>query len=115
MPTSTHRLRAAIHYWLRSNDPAFDTRLYSHDEWLIRHESFGNDAPLTMVAGTPMYRVLNTLAGPEGIDLEQAFSRLLKHHGYLYELGYAWSVHFHPLKSGTAPLALTPSAKEGDQ
>ncbi len=97
---SIDALKKAIEEWARKNDLWSDCRFYSMAEWAARKEPYGNDGVLlTLTTEGPLNHVLN-LHDINGnfrysIKMQEEFRQLVAAHGYWYEMGYSWTVHFY--------------------
>jgi len=77
--------------FLRKNELDTDVAFYTQKEWKDRGEPFGNDAVLSMTFEGSLYEVLNYGGG----ELNDEFYAIAERHGYMVEMGYAWSAHFY--------------------
>jgi len=83
-------------YW-RAQDLWFDTRWYTPQEWAERGEEYGHKAVLNLTCEGPLNHALNY--GWEEhppFHTQTRSQEIAEAHGYWFELGYAWSVHFYP-------------------
>ena len=84
-------LKQEYEKFLKDNELSIDTCFYTQDEWKARGEPFGNKAELSLTFEGALYHVLNYHGG----KLAEKFYALAAKHGYMVELGYAWSAHFY--------------------
>lgn len=91
-------LRKDLDAWLDADGGRLrgDARIYSAEEWADRGEPYGRTSALTLtIDGSPLYMALNH--GEPSWDIMEELDAIANRHGYWWELGYAWSVHFYPL------------------
>lgn len=76
--------------------------LYTLEEWKDRGEEFGNDAAGgTMAVDGLVYRLMNYGAAgdfPKSRNqwlFVDKFTKFCDKHGYHFDFGFAWSVHFY--------------------
>ena len=77
--------------FLKENELDVDVGFYTKEEWCARGEPFGNTAEISMTFEGALYEVLNY----DGGDLAEKFYAIAEKHGYMVEMGYAWSAHFY--------------------
>lgn len=85
----------AVAGWIEANGMK-PVPFYSNQQWRERGETLCQDAHLTAVIdGSDFGALLNSL-GVSDAELYDSFVCLLESLGWMFELGYAWSVHFWP-------------------
>jgi hypothetical protein len=90
-------LAEALNAWLDADDRLRrgDARLFSPEEWNARGEGYGTTAELTLIIdGSPLFAALNY---SEPRQYYRELERIARRHGFWFELGHAWSVHFYRL------------------
>lgn len=96
--------------FLIENDLFYDLRIYFNDMAIDSNKGiledikgstffeFANDDTVSMSFEGPFYRVMNLgFENETYASLENQFSEILEHHGFYYELGYAWSLSLYDL------------------
>ena len=108
--TPPAEFHTALVEWLRSgtdhdfwdsDDPVHSRcgRLYTQSQWQDRGEPYGNTAAGgTLITEGDLCAGLNYGFPRDGDwQLMEEFQTFLAGHGYWYELGFHWSLHFYPL------------------
>ncbi len=85
----------ALAGWIEVNGMR-PVHFYSGDEWRAREEGIGDDAHLSAVIESSELATLLNSVGTSNEDQYASFVALLESLGWVFELGYAWSVHFWP-------------------
>ena len=88
-------LQRAVAAWLEYRDLRPEKCLFhTDDEW-------SNGRGETMASGAKLHANIEecrlssmTSYGWDSDELEEEFDALLEKHGYYYEIGYSWSIHF---------------------
>jgi hypothetical protein len=103
--STTPRHRAAVaplkhavqRYLKRKGLNGPDVHYYSKRAWQERGEPFGNDAPLSMTFEGGLNHVLNYPETRAAQQVRTDLEDLAHAHGFWWEQGYAWSLHFYAL------------------
>ncbi len=84
---STDRLKDALNRWC--DDHGFARfRFFTHDELIARKEDMADDADFHAV-------MIDVGMNSFGFEEYEDFHDLLRCHGFWYEQGYEWSLHFY--------------------
>jgi hypothetical protein len=91
-PAPAELLAQALDAYLRPNGFMYDARFWSPEEWAEKGETtMGEGAELHLTYEGPLYTALNYGRGVEYAKILE----IANSHGYWFELGYAWSMHFY--------------------
>lgn len=93
-PVTAPMKRELERYW-RSLDLWHDAQWYSKTAWRERGEPYGNDAPLSLTFEGPLYEVFNYGESRMAQDVYERTLQIAQQHGFWFELGFGWSMHFH--------------------
>ena len=119
--TNPHDFRVALVEWLRhgtdtdlwgSSHPTQSPycRLYTQRQWHDRGEPYGNSAVggTIVTEGGPLFAAVNYGYPADGdSQLLEKFTHFLATHGYWFELGFHWSLHFYADDAGGRPESRT--------
>lgn len=94
-PSDMATLQRAIEAWLKYRKLEGDHHFYSPEAWCARKEGIGECASLTLITEGPLYRAMNGWT-KKCNAIQEELRRLLERHGYYYDMGYRWSLHFYP-------------------
>jgi hypothetical protein len=79
----------------RHADYAYETKVYSHDEWANRREPYGKNSLATLnIEGSPLYAVIN---GYSHDPIDEKLSKALEEVGFYYEVGQAIFIHIYEI------------------
>jgi hypothetical protein len=81
-------------YWKNNKLLTADVHFYSRKEWEDRGEDYGQDSELSVTYEGPLNTELNY-----GNGRVYEATRQIAEHGYWFEMGFAWSMHFYPFQN----------------
>ena len=82
--------------WAYRHKPTTDFAMYSAESWAARHESVGMKAVFTITCEGAPLRVL--YYDEADTKAKEEFDEIVGKHGFYYEWGYHWSMHFYKLE-----------------